>query len=76
MSDVPPLQGFDKLIGLELTSITGDEVRASLPVTADLLQPSAPLREPQLAGVVERQRPHRVQSGRHVGHLERHRTRL
>ena len=46
-------QGFDQLIGLELTSIGPDEVRASLVVTPDLLQPYGLLHGGVLCSVVE-----------------------
>jgi 1,4-dihydroxy-2-naphthoyl-CoA hydrolase len=45
--------GFDALIGLELTSVTGDEVRARLVVTPDLLQPYGLLHGGVLCTVVE-----------------------
>lgn len=37
--DLPPTAGFDKLVGLTLTSADGDEVRATLDVRPDLHQP-------------------------------------
>ena len=46
-------QGFDQLIGLELTSIGPDEVRASLIVTPELLQPYGLLHGGVLCSVVE-----------------------
>jgi uncharacterized protein (TIGR00369 family) len=45
--------GFDRLIGLELTSIAPDEVRASLVVTPELLQPYGLLHGGVLCSVVE-----------------------
>jgi uncharacterized protein (TIGR00369 family) len=53
MTDAHISQGFDKLMGLELTSVTGDEVRGTLPVTADLLQPYGLLHGGVLCSVVE-----------------------
>jgi uncharacterized protein (TIGR00369 family) len=45
--------GFDQLIGLDLTSVGPDEVRASLVVTPDLLQPYGLLHGGVLCSVVE-----------------------
>ena len=45
--------GFDQLIGLDLTAIGPDEVRASLVVTPDLLQPYGLLHGGVLCSVVE-----------------------
>ena len=53
LTGVPALPGFDALMGLELTSVTGDEVRGSLRVTADLLQPYGLLHGGVLCSVVE-----------------------
>ena len=50
--DLTP-SGFDALMGLELTSVTGDEVRGRLPVTKDLLQPYGLLHGGVLCSVVE-----------------------
>ena len=52
-SDARVLPGFDALMGLELTSVTGDEVRGRLPVTKDLLQPYGLLHGGVLCSVVE-----------------------
>ena len=48
-----PATGFDDLIGLELTSVTPDEVRARFTVTAALLQPYGLLHGGVLCTVVE-----------------------
>ena len=45
--------GFDQLLGLDLTSVGPDEVRASLVVTPDLLQPYGLLHGGVLCSVVE-----------------------
>ena len=45
--------GFDQLIGLDLTSVGPDEVRASLVVTSELLQPYGLLHGGVLCSVVE-----------------------
>jgi 1,4-dihydroxy-2-naphthoyl-CoA hydrolase len=45
--------GFDQLIGLDLTSVDADEVRASLVVTPDLLQPYGLLHGGVLCSIVE-----------------------
>jgi len=45
--------GFDKTIGLQLTSITPDEVTATLEVTPGLLQPYGLLHGGVLCSVVE-----------------------
>ncbi|CAA9322326.1 MAG: hypothetical protein AVDCRST_MAG07-1358 [uncultured Frankineae bacterium] len=45
--------GFDALIGLELTSVTGDEVRGRLAVSERLLQPYGLLHGGVLCTVVE-----------------------
>lgn len=45
--------GFDQLIGLDLTSVDADEVRATLVVTPDLLQPYGLLHGGVLCSVVE-----------------------
>ena len=45
--------GFDKAIGLQLTSIGEDEVRATLRVTPELLQPYGLLHGGVLCSVVE-----------------------
>ena len=45
--------GFDQLIGLDLTSVGADEVRASLVVTPDLLQPYGLLHGGVLCSIVE-----------------------
>ncbi len=45
--------GFDRLIGLEVSSIGPDEVRASLVVTPELLQPYGLLHGGVLCSVVE-----------------------
>ena len=45
--------GFDELIGLDLTSVGPDEVRASLVVTPELLQPYGLLHGGVLCSVVE-----------------------
>lgn len=46
-------EGFDRLIGLDLTSVDGDEVRATLVVTPELLQPYGLLHGGVLCSVVE-----------------------
>ena len=46
-------EGFDRLIGLELSSVGPDEVRASLVVTPELLQPYGLLHGGVLCSVVE-----------------------
>lgn len=53
MTDEYRPDGFDALMGLELTSITGDEVCARLVVTKDLLQPYGLLHGGVLCSVVE-----------------------
>lgn len=53
MSDDFGYEGFDKTIGLEITSATEDEVRASLEVTPRLLQPYGLLHGGVLCSVVE-----------------------
>ena len=45
--------GFDQLIGLDITSLGPDEVRASLVVTPELLQPYGLLHGGVLCSVVE-----------------------
>ena len=45
--------GFDELIGLEITDVGADEVRASLVVTPDLLQPYGLLHGGVLCSIVE-----------------------
>jgi uncharacterized protein (TIGR00369 family) len=45
--------GFDQLIGLDLTSVDADEVRATLVVTPDLLQPYGLLHGGVLCSIVE-----------------------
>jgi uncharacterized protein (TIGR00369 family) len=45
--------GFDQLIGLEITDVGADEVRASLVVTPDLLQPYGLLHGGVLCSIVE-----------------------
>lgn len=45
--------GFDRLIGLELSSVGPDEVRASLVVTPELLQPYGLLHGGVLCSIVE-----------------------
>jgi uncharacterized protein (TIGR00369 family) len=45
--------GFDKLIGLDLTAVGADEVRGTLTVTPDLLQPYGLLHGGVLCSVVE-----------------------
>ena len=45
--------GFDQLIGLDLTSVGPDEVRASLVVTPELLQPYGLLHGGVLCSIVE-----------------------
>ncbi len=45
--------GFDELIGLDLTAVGPDEVRASLVVTPELLQPYGLLHGGVLCSVVE-----------------------
>jgi len=45
--------GFDALIGLEITSVTGDEVRAVLPVRPELHQPYGLLHGGVLCSIVE-----------------------
>ena len=45
--------GFDKLIGLDLPSVGADEVRGTLTVTPDLLQPYGLLHGGVLCSVVE-----------------------
>ena len=45
--------GFDTVLGLELAAVTGDEVRATLTVTAPLLQPYGLLHGGVLCSVVE-----------------------
>jgi uncharacterized protein (TIGR00369 family) len=46
-------EGFDRLIGLELSTVTADEVRATLVVTPELLQPYGLLHGGVLCSVVE-----------------------
>lgn len=46
-------EGFDRLLGLELSSVGPDEVRASLVVTPKLLQPFGLLHGGVLCSVVE-----------------------
>ena len=46
-------EGFDRLIGLELTSVSADEVRGTLVVTPELLQPYGLLHGGVLCSVVE-----------------------
>ena len=46
-------EGFDRLIGLELSAVGPDEVRASLVVTPELLQPYGLLHGGVLCSVVE-----------------------
>ena len=53
MTDDLRPEGFDALIGLELGSVTADEVRARLVVTPDLLQPYGLLHGGVLCSVVE-----------------------
>ena len=45
--------GFDELIGLDLTAVGADEVRGTLTVTPDLLQPYGLLHGGVLCSVVE-----------------------
>ena len=45
--------GFDQLIGLDITSVDADEVRATLVVTPELLQPYGLLHGGVLCSVVE-----------------------
>ena len=45
--------GFDELIGLDITDVGADEVRASLVVTPDLLQPYGLLHGGVLCSIVE-----------------------
>jgi len=53
MSTEYAYDGFDKTIGLQITSATADEVVATLPVTAQLLQPYGLLHGGVLCAVVE-----------------------
>jgi uncharacterized protein (TIGR00369 family) len=53
MSSPFAYDGFDRTIGLEIDSATGDEVRAHLTVTAPLLQPYGLLHGGVLCSVVE-----------------------
>ena len=46
-------QGFDQLIGLDITSAGADEVRATLVVTPELLQPYGLLHGGVLCSIVE-----------------------
>jgi 1,4-dihydroxy-2-naphthoyl-CoA hydrolase len=46
-------EGFDRLIGLDITSVDADEVRATLAVTPELLQPYGLLHGGVLCSVVE-----------------------
>ena len=53
MTSAYAYEGFDRLIGLEISSVTGDEVRASLTVTPELLQPYGLLHGGVLCSIVE-----------------------
>ena len=54
MTDSPyAYDGFDALVGLEITSVTEDEVRAVLPVRKELHQPYGLLHGGVLCTVVE-----------------------
>ncbi|MBW3639853.1 MAG: PaaI family thioesterase [Actinobacteria bacterium] len=46
-------EGLDKLLGVEITSATGDEVRATVTVRPELLQPYGLLHGGVLCSVVE-----------------------
>ena len=53
MTSADASSGFDRLIGLELTSISADEVTATLTVTPGLLQPYGLLHGGVLCSIVE-----------------------
>jgi 1,4-dihydroxy-2-naphthoyl-CoA hydrolase len=53
MTSTYAYDGFDTVLGLDLASVTGDEVRATLPVTAPLLQPYGLLHGGVLCSIVE-----------------------
>ena len=53
MSTEYAYDGFDKTIGLQITAASADEVTATLPVTAALLQPYGLLHGGVLCAVVE-----------------------
>lgn len=53
MTSAYAYDGFDRVLGLELAAVTGDEVRATLTVTPPLLQPYGLLHGGVLCSVVE-----------------------
>jgi 1,4-dihydroxy-2-naphthoyl-CoA hydrolase len=53
MTSTGTYDGFDTVLGLDLASVTGDEVRATLAVTAPLLQPYGLLHGGVLCSIVE-----------------------
>lgn len=53
LPDLPPLAGFDKLLGLRIEEVTKDGVTASFDVVPDLQQPYGILHGGVLCSVVE-----------------------